>query len=222
VERVVASGSTEFLLYYAISHYFKNGGGPCYIVSVGDYTSIPAKKNFEDGLTMLESEDEPTLVILTDAVNLAAADYHELCQKVLDQCNKLRDRFAIFDIKKDAQTGKKDTDVFRDGIGTKYLAYGSAYYPYLQTSLNYDYEETGVTIFDSPASKTLGANSITVSYSGTEPATVKVTVATSATTPDFTVAGHTLTITVGDSVTGKWWPVRGQPGNPATMPEASK
>jgi phage tail sheath protein FI len=203
VERVVASGSTEFLLYYAISHYFKNGGGPCYIVSVGDYTSIPAKKNFEDGLTMLESEDEPTLVILTDAVNLAAADYHELCQKVLDQCNKLRDRFAIFDIKKDAQTGKKDTDVFRDGIGTKYLAYGSAYYPYLQTSLNYDYEETGVTIFDSPASKTLGANSITVSYSGTEPATVKVTVATSATTPDFTVAGHTLTITVGDSVTGE-------------------
>jgi phage tail sheath protein FI len=135
-----------FLLYYAVSHYFKNGGGRCYVVSVGNYTSPPAKDNIAAGLSLLEKEDEPTLIVLTDAVSLAAADYHELCQAALAQCQKLGDRFAIFDVKKDAAPDKKDIDVFRDGIGTSNLAYGAAYYPYLQTSLSYAYVDADVTI----------------------------------------------------------------------------
>lgn len=143
VTRGPASG---FLLYYALSHYFKNGGGTCYVVSVGDYTSPPAKDDIAAGLTLLEKEDEPTLIVLTDAVSLAAADYHELCQAALAQCQKLGDRFAIFDVKKDAETGKEDIDVFRDGIGTSNLAYGAAYHPYLQTSLSYAYADADVSI----------------------------------------------------------------------------
>ena len=27
----------RYLLYYSLLHFFQNGGGPCYIVSVGDY-----------------------------------------------------------------------------------------------------------------------------------------------------------------------------------------
>ncbi|WP_437994979.1 phage tail sheath C-terminal domain-containing protein [Sorangium sp. So ce185] len=140
-----------FLLYYAVSHYFKNGGGKCYIVSAGDYSSPPAKDKLAAGLSMLEKEDEPTLVVLTDAVSLEAADYHELCQAALAQCARLGDRFAIFDVKKDAASGKKDIDVFRDGIGTSHLAYGAAYYPYLQTSLSYAYADPDVTIQDGAA-----------------------------------------------------------------------
>ncbi|KYG03385.1 phage tail protein [Sorangium cellulosum] len=135
-----------FLLYYAVSHYFKNGGGKCYIVSAGDYASPPAKDKLAAGLSLLEKEDEPTLVVLTDAVSLEAADYHELCQAALAQCARLGDRFAIFDVKKDAEPGKKDIDVFRDGIGTSDLAYGAAYYPYLQTSLSYAYADPDVII----------------------------------------------------------------------------
>jgi hypothetical protein len=52
-----------------------------------------------NGLAALEKEDEPTLILLTDAVNLSAADYHDLCQQSLAQCNKLGDRFCIFDVK---------------------------------------------------------------------------------------------------------------------------
>ncbi|AGP37784.1 phage tail sheath family protein [Sorangium cellulosum] len=140
-----------FLLYYAVSHYFKNGGGKCYIVSAGDYASPPAKDKLAAGLSLLEKEDEPTLVVLTDAVSLEAADYHELCQAALAQCARLGDRFAIFDVKKDAEPGKKDIDVFRDGIGTSDLAYGAAYYPYLQTSLSYAYADPEVTLQDGAA-----------------------------------------------------------------------
>ncbi|AUX33638.1 hypothetical protein SOCE836_057990 [Sorangium cellulosum] len=146
VTGVTRSSDTKFLLYYAVSHYFKNGGGRCYVVSVGDYTSPPAKDKIADGLLLLEKEDEPTLIVLTDAVSLVAADYHELCQAALAQCHKLGDRFAIFDVKKDAAPDKKDIDVFRDEIGTSNLAYGAAYYPYLQTSLSYAYADADVTV----------------------------------------------------------------------------
>lgn len=146
VTGVTRSADPGFLLYYAVSHYFKNGGGKCYIASAGDYSSPPAKDNLAAGLSRLEKEDEPTLIVLTDAVSLAAADYHELCQAALAQCGKLGDRFAIFDVKRDAEPDKKDIDVFRDGIGTSDLAYGAAYYPYLQTSLSYAYADPDVTI----------------------------------------------------------------------------
>src|SRR6185503_11270972 len=39
VTAVTRGPDPGFLLYYAVSHYFKNGGGSCYVVSAGDYTS---------------------------------------------------------------------------------------------------------------------------------------------------------------------------------------
>ncbi len=72
IERTTAG--FDYLLYHAIDHYFKNGGGSCYVVSVGDYSAAPDGQAFDDGLALLEREDEPTLILLTDAVNLAPAD----------------------------------------------------------------------------------------------------------------------------------------------------
>lgn len=140
------SAVPEFLLYYAVSHYFKNGGGACYIASVGNYASTPAKAHFTAALALVEAQDEPTLLCLTDAVSLPTADYHELCQAVLAQAKKLGDRFGIFDVKKDGETGKTDPEVFRNGIGTTALAYGAAYYPYLETTLGFAYDDTSVTV----------------------------------------------------------------------------
>ncbi|NES67158.1 MAG: phage tail sheath family protein, partial [Okeania sp. SIO2D1] len=124
----------------------------CYIISVGNYREdAKAKADFEAGLSALEKEDEPTLILLTDAVNLAEADYYELCKKALQQCNKLKDRFAIFDVlpeKGSGDTAAGGVTKFREGIGTNDLKYGAAYYPYLQTSLNYYYSDDSVTITD--------------------------------------------------------------------------
>ncbi|MDJ0573396.1 MAG: hypothetical protein QNJ53_30765, partial [Pleurocapsa sp. MO_192.B19] len=139
----ISDPSTNYLMYYALRMYFDNGGGSCYIVSVGNYSTEDLKKeDFEAGLKALEKEDEPTLIVLTDAVNLAETDYYDLCQQVLEQCNKLKDRFAIFDVLPSAN----GVDNFRNQTGTEYLKYGAAYYPYLQTSLNYYYTEDSVTI----------------------------------------------------------------------------
>ncbi len=131
-----------FLMYYSLSLYFKNGGGSCYIISIGDYSATPAKADFEAGLAELEKEDEPTLILLTDATTLSTTDYYDLCQQALAQCNKLGDRFAILDVLNSAEAVAE----FRDNIGTNNLLYGAAYYPYLQTSIGCSYQESGITI----------------------------------------------------------------------------
>ncbi|MCP4993481.1 MAG: phage tail sheath family protein [Gammaproteobacteria bacterium] len=139
----------EFLMYYALSHYFKNGGGSCYIISIGNYDATPAKADFEKGLKLLEKEDEPTLILFPDAIRLSATDNYVLCQQALAQCNKLKDRFAILDIH------GGEIDEFRDKIGTANLKYGAAYHPHLKTSLNFIYEDTDVQI-DPPEGETGG------------------------------------------------------------------
>ena len=43
-----------YLLYYSVAMFFRNGGGSCYIVSVGDYNAPPERAAFEAGIASLE------------------------------------------------------------------------------------------------------------------------------------------------------------------------
>ncbi len=156
------ASAAEFLMYYSLSLYFKNGGGPCYIVSIGDYSGSVSADDFTYGLGELEKEDEPTIIVLPDAVNLADADYFSVYQAALAQCNKLGDRFAVFDVK------NGDVEAFRNGIGTNFLKYGAAYMPYLATSLTYQYDEGTVNVTisgEDGESTTLSATDNTALYS---------------------------------------------------------
>ena len=138
--------TTAFSLYYALSHYFRNGGGPCYVVSVGDYAAKPGSARFLSGLAALEMEDEPTLIVLTEAACvLSPADYYGVCGAALVQCRNLGDRFTILDVaRKDAKT---DVDTFRNNADlSANLMYGAAYHPYLQTSIVYAYDDADVAV----------------------------------------------------------------------------
>ncbi len=140
------AATPKFLMYYALRLFFSNGGGSCYIVSVGNYGETPSKKAFENGLAAIAKEDEPTLLLMTDAVRLTDSIYYTLGQKALSQCNTLKDRFVIFDVlasdKSQGGIGAK----FRDGIGQENLKYGAAYYPYLKTALPYQYTDVSVSV----------------------------------------------------------------------------
>ncbi|WP_294286719.1 phage tail sheath C-terminal domain-containing protein [uncultured Chryseobacterium sp.] len=67
---------SDYKMYYAMQMYFANGGGPCYIVSVGDYTdevavgTAEAPKTLSYGLELLKKEDEPTLIVFPDLQSL--------------------------------------------------------------------------------------------------------------------------------------------------------
>lgn len=185
-------------LYHAIDLYFKNGGGDCYIISIGSHNDDHDKESFLNGLEALSKEDEPTLIMLGEATKLDEADYHEVCQSALAQCQELKDRFCIFDIKKDDEDGTS----FRNGIGTNNLKYGAAYTPYLQTSLTYRYEEDLVEVSGSLATETLQleiAGAIRVEYNGSSQDAPKVKINKgSGSIPSFSIADAVLTMNVGD------------------------
>ena len=138
-------------LYYLLDLYFKNGGSDCYIVSLGAFKDKTVQ-DFSDGLDSLRTEDEPTLIVLSEATTLTSNEYYKLCQQALMQCADLQDRFCIFDLLPavdNTTPGPKAVDrisEFRTGIGMNNLHYGAAYYPYLFTSLNYVYDEANISV----------------------------------------------------------------------------
>ena len=159
VSPVLDSSSVVTKMYYALQMYFANGGGPCYIMSTGIDGSIPngasIKDDFDDGIDRLAVEDELTLLVFPDIHLLSGADYYAVYDKALAQCNTLGDRFTIVDVRMDSDTVTAATN-FRDGT-LGYLKYGAAYYPDLQTILNYIYQDENVTVFDSSGTRSLSS-----------------------------------------------------------------
>lgn len=135
---------SNYILYYGLKLYFDNGGGPCYIVSVGSYLDEPKADAFKSGLDAIALEDEPTLLVFPEAIYLSPDDYKDVCNKALEQCKALGDRFTIMDVQK-ADT---KATLFRGKIRseTEYLKYGAAYMPFLNTSIPFEYQEAGVTV----------------------------------------------------------------------------
>jgi hypothetical protein len=143
----------SYLLYYAVKMYFDNGGAQCYIVSVGAYADAPAvaSSDFEAGLAAVELEDEPTLIVIPEAIKLGEAAWGSLAQKQLQQCGELKDRFAIIDVFGGAdRTTALDTLATnaRGRFGTNNLRYGAAYYPFLKTTQGFfvDAAESNVKV----------------------------------------------------------------------------
>ncbi|MCE7991894.1 MAG: phage tail sheath family protein [Roseivirga sp.] len=140
------SAGSKYLMWYSMKMYFANGGGPCYIVSVSGYKQDGAvsKTDLSSGLSMLETEDEPTLIVFPDATGVSqAASFYTLYCEALSQCNKLQDRFAIIDTYNQGDTAPA---TLRSTLSSDYLKYGAAYYPYLKTILNFEYDDTEVTL----------------------------------------------------------------------------
>ncbi len=179
----------DFLLFYHIDMFFKNGGGDCYIISIGDYSKTISSVDFTSGLNELKKEDEPTIILLTDAIKLEQADYYTLAQSALDQCADLQDRFAVLDVHGDPSD--EAVSGFRNGVGNN-LKYGAGYYPSLKTVLrrNYNEDELVIPSVDFPDTYAYKIeDAIKITYSGTD-STPKV---------NINAAGDSISITINAS-----------------------
>jgi phage tail sheath protein FI len=136
-----------YQLFNAIQLFFNNGGTNCYIIALpasgapalGDFIPTSGAKSCFD---ILQKEDEPTLIVIPDAVLLDINGFNSLMNAALNLCGLLQDRFTIMDIYNgDTDRDYSDTDdvitVFRNGVSGASLNYGAAYYPWLRTSLAY-------------------------------------------------------------------------------------
>ena len=142
---ILSGSSSQNFMYASIQLYFANGGGPCYVISVGDYglssSDLPAE--LKKGLDILAAEDEPTLIVFPDAYELPDPTIYN---DALAQCNKLQDRFLIMDVKTNVDGSSNDASTFREKVNSAYLKYGAAYYPDVKTTLPYNFDLTQITI----------------------------------------------------------------------------
>lgn len=140
----------KFQLYYSLQAYYANGGGTAYIVSVGNYDAASIDDQaLKDGIDLLASEDEPTLIVVPDATGIGTdADIAAVYAQALEQCNKLKDRFTIIDFfPPTIATNVADAaEDFRTAMATNYGLYSATYFPSLKTVYNFSYTNSGVKI----------------------------------------------------------------------------
>lgn len=148
---------SSYSLYNNLVMYFGNGGGPCYVVSVGFYATPPLPAdpttlidvdNLQAGLSAVEKEDEVTLLAVPEAIVLSPANRSLINNAMLTQCDKLQDRFAIMDAAVLGGSVNEDGIGFRSDVGNDYLKYGASYYPSLKTTFHLNYDAGDVTIID--------------------------------------------------------------------------
>lgn len=158
---------SKFLMHYSMQMFFANGGGPCWITSVGDYVStggIIVSQNLKDGLAEVAKVNEVTLLLFPDAINLTTAtDYYDVYSTAIAQAVKLQDRFVVMDVYHDvANLLVWDFDV--NGIGgsgglrnlisgtTDNLKYAAAYFPQIYTGVDFNFKMPGDQTTDNDAS----------------------------------------------------------------------
>lgn len=141
----IAPTAPGHLLAYSLRMFYDNGGGACYIVSVGDYSGAVATGDgtpggttgLLDGLAALSMEDEPTILVIPDAVLLSGSDYQNVVRAMLLQCGRLGDRVALMDVHAGTTPlNPSNVDPQRAFFGSQHLKYGAAYYPFVKTTLN--------------------------------------------------------------------------------------
>lgn len=157
----------EYALFDSMRLFYDNGGGACYVVSIGTYEDKVDAEAYKKAIDLLEQQADVTILVFPDAATLlqTTADLASVQSKALDHCQVLGGRFAILDVKmfetvkekktveqksKDGKTTEmvdveedRAADIndqilaFRDGV-TNNLCYGAAYYPYIKTTYKKD------------------------------------------------------------------------------------
>ncbi len=135
----LARTGNQYLLYYCLRMFFRNGGGPCWIVSVGNYGEAIAQKSLEAGIEPLVKEQEPTMVVIPETVRLPERAQSAAVQvAAVQHCGlTMKNRFAILDIYNGDTAPGPDGDCiadFREDVGKNHLKYAAAYYPWLNTA----------------------------------------------------------------------------------------
>jgi hypothetical protein len=202
---------SPYTLYNNLVMYFGNGGGPCYIVSVGLYTGAPVPGDpstlidvtqLQAGLAEVEKEDEVTLLVVPEAIVLGATSRKTINDDMLTQCNKLQDRFAIMDAAVLGGTVNDDGIGFRADVGADYLKYGASYYPSLKTTIALNFDNAGVTITDTRTGAVFSGQTLAVVKDGITGASASGTVTINA---FGSIAGATITVDGTALVEGADW-----------------
>lgn len=153
---------SKHIMHQSLRFYFSNGGGPCYIISVGPFKAAVGDNlvltdffntGTGNGLEAVAKADEITLIVFPEGQNLAVGDYHSLQTQALELCAlpNNQDKFCIMDLHETGETVVTSSDLqtittaFRTGIAPttfEDLNYGAAYFPNMKTVFSYNYTDS--------------------------------------------------------------------------------
>ncbi len=130
-----------YTLYYQMVMFFANGGGTCYVASMGDYGDYD--KTFADHYTdeakeklfdNIEKEAEITIIVVPEAVNCEG--WARIYTDILTRLCSTGRLFTILDVPDAGDANHKGpVETFRDAVGNEGLQFAAAYYPWLQSSV---------------------------------------------------------------------------------------
>jgi uncharacterized protein len=152
---------SKFLMHYSMQMFYANGGGPCWIVSVGNYTSTGGTilvDDLKNGLKEVAKINEVTLLLFPDSINLEnATDYYDVHTQAINQCALLQDRFTVMDVfhvPENLDDWEADVQFLRDNLTTSVpsdLKYAAVYFPRILTGVDFNYKTPGDQTSDNDA-----------------------------------------------------------------------
>jgi uncharacterized protein len=155
-----ATSQSNHIMHSSLRHFFANGGGICYIVSIGPYKAIGTVLTLTDfydvgqgvGLEAAAKVPDVTLFVIPEGQNLTVSDYYVLQGDALGICGSLQDRFCIFDLHDTGTAIKTSKDLndavkaYRSDLSTNSPNYGATYFPNLVTAYAYDYDPASTVV----------------------------------------------------------------------------
>jgi phage tail sheath protein FI len=164
---VIAANASKYQLFYALQMYFANGGGSCYIFSVGLYNTADAVINLSDYMVSgvfrpeIEQYVDITLVVCPDALGMSSGtDYYALQSAVIAHCAKLQNRMAVMDVYRNVNyTWQQDIAALRNGDThptnkvtglnvqlPENWKYAAVYFPRILTDISYSFQNSAVKV----------------------------------------------------------------------------
>ena len=156
----IATTTINYRLYGSMKFFYENGGGTCYVMSVGAYDyskkALTDTTDFMNAITLLVKETEPTMLVIPDAVEVidpnadpSSATYlqdkfanaYSLQNAMINHCGEMTNRIAILDIPggfSEPMVGTTSVEQFRNSVEptlSKFNSYAAAYYPWLHTTV---------------------------------------------------------------------------------------
>ncbi|ALL08766.1 phage tail protein [Pedobacter sp. PACM 27299] len=151
---ILPDPNTIYYMYNSIQLFYQNGGGEAYIVSVGTYGRPSGQSigvgeqiinpnvmlsQLQSGLALLLNEQEPTMYICPEATLLSPSENSTLMKSMLEQSQTMQTAICVFDLiggrNPNPLTYSDDIDAFREATGQQGLDYGTAYYPFIGTTI---------------------------------------------------------------------------------------
>ena len=131
------TGKNNYPLYQQMQLFFANGGGACYVVSVGkgkENSNELTSSMVDKALEVLAKEREVTLVVVPEAA--LSNECANIQQSMMKHCYDMGNRFAILDVLTGNTSDPLDKRMedFQNTV-TNYFSYGAAYFPWLNTTV---------------------------------------------------------------------------------------